>query len=304
MAIRYIDRITKKEEIEKVYGRFFIEFLYGSNLIFRFFAYFLVRLICQIPFFSRLYGQIQKSSYSKKKIKPFIEEYHVDATEFLEPIESFGSFNDFFIRKLKASVRPMNEDLDTAVLPADARYLAFSNIHNSEGYLIKGKKFSIEKLIGDATVAHKYHFGSMVFARLCPVDYHRFHFPCNCTPSKPRLINGALFSVNPLALKKNIDIVTENKRMITELYTKNFGTVLYIEVGATYVGSIHQTYTPEQHYAKGEEKGYFEFGGSMLILIFPPFSIELDQDLLAATQRGIEVRGLLGQSLGRALPPI
>lgn len=216
-------------------------------------------------------------------------------------MESFGSFNDFFIRTLKPSARPIDEDLDVAILPADARYRVFSNIHSADGYWVKGKKFSLEKLIGDDTLAHKYLFGSMVFARLCPVDYHRFHFPFNCVPNKARLINGPLFSVNPIALKRNINIVTENKRMITELQTKNFGTVLYIEVGATYVGSIRQTYTPNQHYAKGDEKGYFEFGGSMLILLFPPFHIQFDQDLVNASERGIEVKGLLGQSLGRAV---
>ncbi|HSX12753.1 MAG TPA: archaetidylserine decarboxylase [Rhabdochlamydiaceae bacterium] len=300
MEIRYIDRVTKKEEIEKVYGKFFIQFFYGHHAFSKIFA-FALNLICRIPFFSRLYGRIQKNGFSKRKIKPFIEEYQVDATEFLEPVSSFNSFNDFFVRKLRMSTRPMNEDIAVAVLPADARYRVYANIHGSDGYLVKGKKFSLEKLLDNATLAHKYLYGAMVFARLCPVDYHRFHFPCHCVPNESRLINGALFSVNPMALKRNIDIVTENKRMITELQTKHFGTVLYIEVGATYVGSICQTYTPGQHYAKGDEKGYFEFGGSMLILIFPPFRIQFDQDLLDATQRGIEVKGLLGQSLGRAL---
>lgn len=300
MDIRYIDRVTKKEETEKVYGKFFIEFFYGNHLYSKLFA-FVLNVICKIPFFSHLYGELQKSHRSKRKVKPFIKDYHVDPSEFLEPVDSFGSFNDFFIRKLKPTARLMDESLDVAILPADARYRVYSNIHAVDGFLVKGKKFSLEKLVGSATIAHKYLYGSMVFARLCPVDYHRFHFPFNCIPSQARLINGALFSVNPIALKKNIDIVTENKRMITELQTKHFGTVLYIEVGATYVGSICQTYTPEQHYAKGEEKGYFEFGGSMLILIFPPFHIQFDQDLLDASSRGIEVKGLLGQSLGRAI---
>ena len=92
--------------------------------------------------------------------------------------------------------------------------------------------------------------------------------------------------------------------MITPLHTTHFGTVLYIEVGATYVGSIHQTYVPNQHYAKGEEKGYFEFGGSCLIILFEPFRIDFDEDLLLASEKGMEMRGLLGQSLGRALSSI
>lgn len=304
MEIHYIDRLTKKTEKEKVYGKIYIELLYGNTFISWLLALTLLPLLCKIPLFSRLYGHLQKSHFSKRKIKPFIEKYNIDATEFLDPVDSFQSFNDFFIRKLKPSSRPFVEDDEVAILPADARYLAYPNIHSSEGFLVKGKKFSLEELLQNSTVAHKYLFGSMIIARLCPVDYHRFHFPCHCVPNDPRLINGHLYSVNPTALKKNINILTENKRMITELHTKRFGTILYIEVGATYVGSITQTFTPAEHCAKGDEKGYFSFGGSCLILLFAPGKIQLDSDLIEATHKGIETRGLLGQSMGRSVSPI
>ena len=144
----------------------------------------------------------------------------------------------------------------------------------------------------------------MVMARLAPADYHRFHFPCNCTPSKAHLITGPLYSVNPIALRKNIEYLTENKRMITELKTHLFGTILAIEVGATFVGSIVQTFEPEKHYAKGDEKGYFEFGGSCILLLFEPARIQLDQDLIENTHQGLETLGQMGQSLGRALSPL
>lgn len=301
LEIRYIDRLTKKTEIEKVYGRFFLELLYIKDPISRILSFTLLPLLCRLSFFSHLYGKMQKSRFSKRKIKPFIREYQIDTTEFLDPVDSFQSFNDFFIRKLKPSCRPISENIDEAILPGDARYLVYNNIHSCDGFLVKGKKFSLEKLLESKTIAHKYLYGSMVIARLCPVDYHRFHFPCDCVPSETRLINGHLYSVNPMALKKNIDIITENKRVVTELHTKQFGTVFFIEVGATYVGSISQTFIPGNHYAKGDEKGYFSFGGSCLILLFPPFRIQFDQDLIQASNQGIETKGLLGQSLGRAI---
>jgi len=299
--IYFIDRQTKEVKAEKVYGKFFIELLYGKNFIAWIFSFFMLPLFSRLSIFSQLYGYFQKSAGSRFKIKSFIKNFHVDASEFLDSVDSFQSFNDFFIRKLQPSARPIFDGNDVAVLPADARYLVFPNIQRSEGFFVKGKKFNLEKLLKNPTLAHKYHQGSMVLARLCPVDYHRFHFPCNCTPGDTTLINGALFSVNPIALCKNIHILTENKRMMTELETKNFGRVLYIEVGATYVGAIHQTYTPNAHYAKGDEKGYFSFGASCLILLFEPFRIQFDQDLIDASHRGMEMRALLGQSLGRAL---
>jgi len=298
--IYYIDRSTKEKVKERIYGHCYIEWLYGKNP----FSWILRPLICHIPFFSKYYASLQKSKASRKKIKPFIEKFEVDTSEFLDPVDSFSSFNDFFIRKLKPSARPIVNGNDVAVLPADGRYFAFRNIQSEEGFYVKGKKFSLQKLLRDPKLAHKYEQGSMVIARLAPVDYHRFHFPCNCIPSAPELIQGSLDSVNPIALRQNIDILTENKRMITKLKTQHFGTVLYIEIGATFVGSIHQTFEPEKHYAKGDEKGYFSFGGSCVILLFEPFRIQFDQDILEATHNGLEVLGHMGESLGRSLAPL
>lgn len=187
-----------------------------------------------------------------------------------------------------------------AVMPADARYLVFPRIDQSDGFWVKGKTFSLSTLLQSPQLAKRYCQGAMVIARLCPVDYHRFHFPCECVPTQATLMNGPLYSVNPIALKRNIGILSENKRMVTELKTQHFGKVLYIEVGATYVGSIHQTYAPNHLQPKGAEKGYFSFGGSCLILLFEPGKMIFDQDLIDISAKKMEVRGLLGQSLGVA----
>ncbi len=302
--IRYIDRDTKRVETEQIYGKFFIHLLYGNHFFSAILRVLIVPLIAYFSFFSRLYGKFQKSRLSKFKVVPFIEKYQIDSTEFLDPVDSFQSFNDFFIRQLKPSARPITDGNDVAILPADARYLVFPNILRSDGFVVKGQKFTLETLLQNNTHAHKYHQGSMVIARLCPLDYHRFHFPCNCVPDPAAAIPGPLFSVNPLALRKDISILSKNKRMITELDTKHFGIVLFIEVGATYVGSIHQTYQPQKHYAKGDEKGYFSFGGSCVIMLFEPFRIQLDQDLIEASSQHMEVLGKMGQSLGKALSSI
>jgi len=296
----YINRQTKEREKEKIPCKTCLELLYLGNP----FSWFFRTLLCKTPWFSRFFGSLQDQPSSKKKIIPFIEKYNVDATEFLDPPESYPTFNAFFSRKLKPSARPITNGNDVAALPADGRYLAFANIHHEEGIWVKGKKFSLEKLLGEPKLAHKYAHGSLVIIRLAPVDYHRFHFPFNCIPSEPTCINGPLYSVNPIALKHNIEILSENKRVITHLKTEEFGTVLYVEVGATNVGSIVQTYEPGKHCAKGEEKGYFSFGGSCIILLFEPARIQLDHDLLENTQQGLETLGHLGQKLGKAHKPI
>lgn len=297
--IVYIDRQTRQKHLEKVYQEWALRFLYGDSRLSRLLRPWLLFFLSKWSGFSRLYGYLQKHPLSARKIQPFIEKFGVDSSEFLDPVNTYRSFNDFFIRKLKPEARPIDPDPCVAVIPADGRYHFYADIEQCSGFIVKGEKFELETLLGEPTLAQEFQKGSMILARLCPSDYHRFHFPCDCLPGPTKLINGWLYSVNPLAVKKNIQIFTQNKRTLCILRTPLFGRVLYMEIGATNVGSIQETYQPDEWQPKGAEKGYFEFGGSALILLFAKNTIEFDKDLLAATEDGFEIRCLLGQSMGR-----
>lgn len=293
--IYFIDRTTGKKEQEIVYGEKALNFLYGKGLSP------LAHLLARIPFFSAFFGYLKRRPASVKQIAPFIKTFKMDPSEFLDDPSSFTSFNDFFIRKLKPSARPIAPGKNVAVIPADGRYWFYPRYDQADDIIVKGERFDLATLLDDATLASQYAQGAMVIARLCPTDYHRFHFPCDCIPGKTRLINGWLYSVNPLAIKKDIEIFTQNKRTLCELQTEQFGKVLFLEIGATCVGAIHQTYTPNKFYPKGAEKGYFSFGASSLILLFPPNSIQFDQDLLNATHQHLEIKCLMGQPMGKAV---
>lgn len=290
MIIPYIERTTGKQEEEKVYGGHFLEYLYGRSKI----GAFLASFIAHSPWISALYGFWQKLPFTKGKITPFIREYNVNSEEFLKPVQSFTSFNDFFIRELKQEARPLADS--AAVIPADGRYLAY-DFNRANEITVKGQTFSLEAFFNDPILAKRYQGGSLLIARLCPSDYHRFHFPFDCTPSSPQAIPGALFSVNPLALKKRPSIFWENKRVLTLLETETLGTVAFFEIGATNVGAIHQTFDAKIKQSKGREKGYFSFGGSALLLFFEQGKIRFSQDLLENTHKGFETRCLMGQPL-------
>jgi phosphatidylserine decarboxylase len=297
--ILFKDRATGTIHEEKVYFKDAIAFLYGKSWLSKLFGSPVTFLISRYPFFSAMFGWWNKLPITKNKIRPFIERYHVNPEEFLEPIDRFQSFNDFFIRKLKVKARPIAIGKNAAICPADGRYLFYADISQEDGFLVKGQKFCLEDLLQDASLAAKYQQGAMVIVRLCPTDYHRYHFPVDCIPRRTTLINGYLYSVNPIALKQNIHILVQNKRVICKLDSNEFGEVLFLEVGATNVGSINQTYAPSKACCKGEEKGYFSFGASTLILLFEPGRIEFDPDLLEDSRNRIEIFCLMGQSMGR-----
>lgn len=288
--IRYFNRHLDRLETEQVYGEGFLKFSYQNPL-----GALPLHLMVKRAAFSRWYGKRMDDAGTVAKIATFIERYGLDPAEFAEPPTSYRSFNEFFYRKLKASARPIADA--SVVFPADGRHLGFQRASAIDGVFVKGQRFDLGQLLGDDSLAARYADGSLVLSRLCPVDYHRFHFPTAGTPGTAKLINGPLFSVSPIALRRKLSYLWENKRSITRLETPELGTVLLLEIGATCVGSILQTYQPGQAVKKGDEKGYFAFGGSSTITIFEPGAVKLAEDLVTWSSRQTELYARIGSAM-------
>ena len=290
--ITFYNRHTGCLETEVVYGEGFLRFVYENPL-----GKVALEALVKRSLFSRWYGWQMDRPASQAKVRPFVEKYGLNAAQFAAPVDSYATFNDFFYRKLKPEARPIDTDPRSVVFPADGRHLIIENIAACDSFFIKGTTFDLAALLGDATLARKFAQGTMVISRLCPVDYHRFHFPCDGTPDVPVLLNGPLYSVNPIALKQRPSILWENKRYLTRVQTFTLGEVLYLEIGATCVGSVVHT-AGTQTVRKGDEKGYFRFGGSCVITIYEPGRVELDRDLLPHARAFTEVYAWMGERCG------
>lgn len=238
-----------------------------------------------------------QNAKSRSKIGPFITRYHVDPSEFNKNVEAYSSFNDFFIRRLKSDARPIDPDKLGVVFPADGRHLGFQNLSEAAGVFVKGQEFDIDLLLMDAELANRYRNGTLILSRLSPVDYHRFHFPIGGVPAAVKVVKGFLFSVNPIALRRNLGYLWSNKRMVTSLESDRFGRVLLIEIGATCVGSIRQCHEPGRTVLKGQEKGWFEFGGSSTITLFERGRVLLAEDLIENTRRNRELYAKMGDRM-------
>jgi phosphatidylserine decarboxylase len=182
-----------------------------------------------------------------------------------------------------------------AVSPADGKILAYAHISNSD-FIIKGYRFDVSSFL-NGRLAQNYLDGTLVIIRLAPFDYHRFHFPMSGSVSPITRIDGDYYSVNPLALRKMAEIFCLNKREFTIISNPLFGDVVMAEVGATMVGTIVQTYTGN-FVKKGDEKGYFKFGGSTVVLLFEKNKIRIDEDLLMNTSKGYETVIRVGERIG------
>jgi phosphatidylserine decarboxylase len=111
-------------------------------------------------------------------------------------------------------------------------------------------------------------------------------------------IRGKYYASGPYALKALIPFYTENYRVLSLYDSDHFGQIAMVEIGAFTVGSIQQKYAAGRHFAKGDRKGFFELGGSTIVLLFEKGRIKLDEDLLANTRNDLETYVLLGDSIG------
>jgi len=287
--IQYYERGSRKLKTEKVAGEKWLVWLYYNPI-----GEATLWALAKRKVISAIYGNLMDRSSSAKKIHPFINDFDIDMS--VAQKQEFSNFNDFFTRKLKDDARPVDTSSAIVVSPADGKILAYADISNS-WFIIKGYRFDVSSFLDNPDLAQKYHNGTLLIIRLAPMDYHRFHFPVSGRISPNKKIDGDYFSVNPFALRKKAEIFCLNKREYTILSNPLFGDVVMAEVGATMVGSIQQTFKGS-YVNKGEEKGYFKFGGSTIVLLFEKSRIHIDDDLMINTATGYETTIKMGERIG------
>ncbi len=288
--IKFIDRETGKLCTETVMGdgalRFAYETLLGRTL---WFGLFYSRWL------SSLFGKYYDSKLSRRNIPQLANLPGLQLQEAEKDWPFYNSFNDFFTRRLKSGMRQADTNPDVICAPADGRLLLYPEIESNAQFPVKGAVRSLEYLCNQSLPEKKYH--AAVF-RLAPVDYHRFHYPCDCKQNASAVhLAGKYHSVNPVAFKKVPDVFVENTRSITELDSPVFGKIFYIEVGAFGVGSIVQTAESGDH-KKMDEKGFFKFGGSTVILLMDADKVVFDADLLKNSANGVETLIRCGNRIG------
>jgi phosphatidylserine decarboxylase len=290
------NRKTKSIEEETIFEKDLMEFSYKSRL-----GFLITEMFFKHRWVTELYARLQHGAGSKPKIRKFVESHSVNVDELERPIESFNSFNEFFIRKLKPSARPIDRDPRSLISIADCRLSAYP-IREGAVYPIKARSFTIAQLVGDESLAAgygaSYSGGLCLIFRLAPVDYHRFCYVDDCEQSPVEAINGFYRSVHPLALRRMKAVFTENQREYCVLKTANFGAVIHIDVGAMAVGRIVQNHPQGGRFGRGEEKGYFQFGGSTVVLLLEPGAAQVDDDIAEYSSRGIETVVRYGEKIG------
>ena len=276
------DRQKRKCIKENEYRAVTLKLLYNTKI-----GRIILKLVVARPYFSKIVALYKKSKLSVKDIKPFVQKYKIRTKEY--DLSNINSFNDFFIRKRDIKDNSSSKDL---VAIADAK-LSIYNIDNSLKLNIKNSNYTLGEILNDNKLAEEYRNGVCLVYRLTVDDYHRYHFLDNGFIKNQYKIQGELHTIRPISSKYKA--YSRNCREISILHTDTFGDVIQVEVGATLVGCInnHKRFM----FRKLQEKGYFEYGGSTIIIIMKN-NVNIDKDIEYYCKHDTEVKVRIGEKIG------
>lgn len=283
--IKIYNRKEKKYYQEQQYGEKKLSFLYNNTI-----GRIILKVVISSPF-STFYTLYKKSSLSKRNIPNFIKKYNIKIDDFKN--EEYKSFNDFFLRHIKEDKRPISQNIKDFISPCDGKLLVYK-ITNNKTITIKGSTYTLKELVNDKVNLTDYQNGLCLIFRLSMDDYHRYCYIDSGKLLKNEKIKGKLHTVS--SISKDYKIYKENTREFSILKTDNFGELIYMEVGALLVGKIKNHHKNE--FLKGEEKGYFDLGGSTIVLLIKEKSISIDEDILTASSKNIETKVEYREKIG------
>lgn len=254
-------------------------------------------LIC--PPVSKAAGYYLSSRASKWLVPYFIRKHDIDMKGVEIPRGGFASFNDFFTRKRKGDMR--NRDCGYLLSPCDG-WLSFAKIRENTVFLIKASRFSLEDLLGDARLAQQFQGGEALIFRLTPSNYHRYCYAAGGQIVYEKTIKGKLHCVRPVALRK-VPVFAENSREYQVIKSKEFGMIVQMEIGALLVGKINNCGNARKlnNVQQGDEKGYFEFGGSTILLLLQRNAACFCEKWEKSRGSGIERKVCMGEPVAKRI---
>lgn len=286
--MRYADRDGNRIEMSSGQDKL-LRALY-TNLVGRAFLKALVN-----PWVSKIGGRLLDTKLSTIAIKSFVKNNGIDLNIYKK--DRFDSYNDFFTREIKPEYRPVNMDSRTLIAPCDSKLTVF-NIDSNSHFTIKNTEYTVKSLLRDSRLAEKYQGGKALLFRLTVDDYHHYIYMDDGIKTHNRKIKGRLHTVNPVA-NDFYPIYKENQREYCILRSKTFGDICVVEIGALMVGKI-VNHDQKAKVIRGQEKGYFEFGGSSIMVFLEKDKAVIDEDIVENSSDGYETKVKMGERIGRA----
>ena len=283
METKVIDRKTNKAYVEKSPK--------GANFLYKSTIGRVVLKAANKRFSSSLGGWYTNRKISTVHINDFIRDNKIDMSDY--PKVKYKSFNEFFSRKILAGKRVFDSNKKSFCSPADSKLMVYK-LDKDRKFIIKDKEYTLKSILRDEQLEKEYKNGYFLVFRLSVDDYHRYAYIDNGEVLKEKKIKGLYNTVLPVAFEKH-KVHEENSREYQVLKTENFGNIIQMEIGAMMVGKIINY--DVKTFTRGEEKGYFLFGGSTIVIIVKENILKIDEDILENSNNGIETKIKQGEKI-------
>lgn len=217
-------------------------------------------------------GVFMDSKPSAATANQWIKNGMIDMSSYQIPEGGFASFNDFFTRKLKPGARPIADPNNNAVLicPADCKISPISYaLTSDQNFEVKDDTYNIAALLGSVELADKFVGGAAMVCLLYPKDYHRFHAPVTGTIVAKGSLDDKHYYYG---FKGLVKYFSEYHRAYYLINTKGSGQVGFVSIGMSDINSVNMPLPVDvnKEIHKGDEIGYFAYGGSGIVMLFEP----------------------------------
>ena len=242
---------------------------------------------------SKVCGAFLDSRFSTFLIKGFVKKNSINIDDY--ETDNIKSFNQFFRRKVRDGLRPFDSKAEHLCSPCDG-LLSVWKISDGLVLPVKQSKYTLAGLLKNEELAAEFDGGLCLVFRLCVNHYHRYAYVDSGKKGDNIFIPGVLHTVRPIALE-TLPVFTENCREYTVIESPVFGKLIQMEVGAMLVGRIVNL-EGEGTAVRGKEKGFFEYGGSTIIVLLKKDSAKIKNEILSNSITGIETPVKMGEQIG------
>jgi len=234
-----------------------------------------------------VYGEFLDTPASVVYLDEFIARPNYKMEDYFVGPSGWLTFNQFFAREVRPGKRPVAEPYNDKVIvaPADAVYMGQWPIDENSSITAKGLEWRIDELLGDSPYADAFKGGTYTHSFLYIDDYHRYHVPVAGTVREVRNISGKVYMDVSRNADGDLDVVDgdtyqfSQERGLIVIESPEVGLVAVLPIGMSYVSSVNLSARVGDELRKGDEFGYFLFGGSDIVMVFQDKGIVLDAEV-------------------------
>ncbi len=235
----------------------------------------------------RAWGTFLDTPASAAGIETFREATSYKLDDYIEGPSGWQTFNQFFAREVKSGRRPVAEPRNDRVVgsPADAVFMGQWPIDENSSITVKGVDWAIAELLDDSPYKDAFAGGIYSHSFLYIDDYHRYHVPVAGTVKEMRNISGKVYMDVFREDDGTLNVVDgdtyqfNQERGLVVIDSPEVGLVAVLPIGMAYVSSVNLTTEVGAELRKGDQFGYFLFGGSDIVTVFQDRNVVLDAEI-------------------------